>query len=135
MQEKMTGLNLSNAWFYVNYTIFPVACPPGVIMPLIDEFDYVLPPELVAQYPLAQRDASRLMVLSRDKSEICQAEFRDLPRWLNANDVLVVNDTRVFPARLVGRKASGGKGARRERFTDDAGRTLDPGFSHDPHAR
>ena len=105
----MTGLNLSNAWFYVNYTIFPVACPPGVIMPLIDEFDYVLPPELVAQYPLAQRDASRLMVLSRDKSEICQAEFRDLPRWLNANDVLVVNDTRVFPARLVGRKASGGK--------------------------
>jgi S-adenosylmethionine:tRNA ribosyltransferase-isomerase len=78
-------------------------------MPLIDEFDYDLPPELVAQYPLSPRDASRLMVLSRGGGEICQAEFRDLPRWLDEGDVLVVNDTRVFPARLFGHKASGGK--------------------------
>jgi S-adenosylmethionine:tRNA ribosyltransferase-isomerase len=78
-------------------------------MPLIQDYDYVLPPELVAQYPLARRDASRLLVLRRDGDEISHGHFRDLPQWLDSNDVLVVNDTRVFPARLLGHKDSGGK--------------------------
>ncbi len=78
-------------------------------MSLIADFDYVLPQELVAQYPLEERDASRLMVLGRDGGEISQAHFRDLPQWLERNDVLVVNDTQVFPARLIGLKDSGGK--------------------------
>jgi len=78
-------------------------------MPLIQDFDYDLPPELVAQYPLEKRDASRLLVLRRDGGEIVHARFRDLPQWLDRDDVLVVNDTRVFPARLNGRKDSGGK--------------------------
>ncbi len=78
-------------------------------MPLIEDYDYALPPELVAQYPLENRDASRLLVLKRDGGELRHACFRDLPQWLDRNDVLVVNDTRVFPARLIGQKDSGGK--------------------------
>lgn len=120
----MTGLNLSNAVSGVNYTISPRACLPraaygqirvrdecrvDAIMPLIQDYDYVLPPELVAQYPLGKRDTSRLLVLKRDGGEISHAHFRDLPQWLDSDDVLVVNDTRVFPARLIGHKDSGGK--------------------------
>jgi S-adenosylmethionine:tRNA ribosyltransferase-isomerase len=75
----------------------------------IEDFDYHLPPELVAQYPAARRDASRLLVLRRDTGEIRHAAFKDLGRWLDARDLLVVNDTRVFPARLKGRKESGGR--------------------------
>jgi S-adenosylmethionine:tRNA ribosyltransferase-isomerase len=78
-------------------------------MPRIQDFDYFLPPELVAQYPLARRDASRLLVLRREGGEIHHTHFRDLPQWLDEGDVLVVNDTRVFPARLLGHKDSGGK--------------------------
>lgn len=78
-------------------------------MPLIAEYDYDLPPELVAQYPLEKRDASRLLVLPRDGSGIVHSRFQDLPQWLDERDVLVVNDTRVFPARLLGHKNSGGK--------------------------
>ncbi|MDD2901739.1 MAG: tRNA preQ1(34) S-adenosylmethionine ribosyltransferase-isomerase QueA [Syntrophales bacterium] len=75
----------------------------------INDYDYFLPPELVAQYPLSQRDASRLLILNRAGGEIGHASFRDLPRYLDPNDLLVLNDTRVFPARLHGKKASGGK--------------------------
>ncbi len=78
-------------------------------MPLIEDYDYVLPPELVAQYPLEKRDASRLLVLPRDRGGIVHGHFLDLSQWLDERDVLVVNDTRVFPARLVGHKDSGGK--------------------------
>jgi S-adenosylmethionine:tRNA ribosyltransferase-isomerase len=78
-------------------------------MKSLDDFDYHLPPELVAQYPLARRDASRLLVVHRDSGVIKHAAFKDLGDWLDADDLLVLNDTRVFPARLKGRKASGGK--------------------------
>jgi S-adenosylmethionine:tRNA ribosyltransferase-isomerase len=78
-------------------------------MPRIEDYDYFLPPELVAQFPLGERDASRLLVLHRDGGEIRQTRFRELPTALDEHDVLVVNDTRVFPARLTGRKDSGGK--------------------------
>ncbi len=75
----------------------------------IEDFDYHLPPELVAQYPPERRDTSRLLVLRRDSGEIQHARFQDLGRWLDPRDLLVVNDTRVFPARLQGRKESGGR--------------------------
>ena len=78
-------------------------------MPLIQDYDYCLPPELVAQYPLPERDTSRLLVVHRAGGEIRHAGFRELAAALDENDVLVVNDTRVFPARLTGRKDSGGK--------------------------
>jgi S-adenosylmethionine:tRNA ribosyltransferase-isomerase len=73
------------------------------------DYDYPLPPELVAKYPAAARDASRLLVLRRETGELHHAQFRDLPQWLDADDLLVVNDTRVFPARLKGTKDSGGR--------------------------
>jgi S-adenosylmethionine:tRNA ribosyltransferase-isomerase len=78
-------------------------------MSRIEDFDYHLPPELVAQYPPAQRDASRLLVVRRQGGEIQHAGFRDLAQWLDPRDLLVLNDTRVFPARLQGRKESGGR--------------------------
>jgi S-adenosylmethionine:tRNA ribosyltransferase-isomerase len=76
---------------------------------LIEDFDYHLPPELVAQEPLAKRDASRLLVLRRETGELVHAHFRRLADWLDPDDLLVVNDTRVFPARLHGVKESGGR--------------------------
>jgi len=78
-------------------------------MPRIEDYDYPLPPELVAQYPLPQRDASRLLVLGRDGGTLHHAIFRDLGDWLDAGDLLVINDSRVFPARLRGTKTSGGQ--------------------------
>ena len=66
------------------------------------DFDYELPPELIAQRPAASRDGSRLLVLDRASGAIRHMAFRDLPGLLLAGDLLVVNDTRVIPARLFG---------------------------------
>ncbi len=66
------------------------------------DFYYDLPPELIAQHPLDRRDDSRLMMLSKDSGEISHTVFHDLPQYLNAGDCLVLNDTRVLPARLIG---------------------------------
>jgi S-adenosylmethionine:tRNA ribosyltransferase-isomerase len=74
-----------------------------------DEFDYQLPPELIAQTPIEPRDASRLMVVERATGEIGHRRFRDLLDYTRAGDILVANDSRVIPARLLGRKASGGR--------------------------
>jgi S-adenosylmethionine:tRNA ribosyltransferase-isomerase len=71
------------------------------------DFDYELPEELIAQEPLAQRDRSRLMDLAPDGS-IAHRSFSDLPHLLERGDLLVLNDTRVFPARLRGKRESGG---------------------------
>jgi S-adenosylmethionine:tRNA ribosyltransferase-isomerase len=72
------------------------------------DFDYQLPPELIAQTPLAERSASRLLVLDGVSAGWRDGAMRDLPQLLDAGDLLVYNDTRVVPARLAGRKASGG---------------------------
>jgi S-adenosylmethionine:tRNA ribosyltransferase-isomerase len=74
----------------------------------ISEFDYELPQELIAQQPLARRDASRMLVLDRAKQSWCDSEFSAFPQFLQSNDVLVLNDTRVFPARLVGKRHPSG---------------------------
>jgi len=71
---------------------------------LLEEFDYQLPPELIAQRPLASRDASRMMVLERAAGALRDQMFRDLPEVLEPGDLLVFNNTRVFPARLLGRR-------------------------------
>src|SRR2546425_8490681 len=75
---------------------------------LVSEFDYELPPELIAQPPAAQRSASRLLHLHAGGA-IEDLAFSDLPQLVDARDVLVLNDTRVIRARLAGKKASGGK--------------------------
>lgn len=76
---------------------------------LVKEFDYDLPPELIASYPVAERDASRLMLLNRVSQDVTEACFRNIGAFLEPGDLLVMNDTRVMPARLFGKKDSGGK--------------------------
>jgi S-adenosylmethionine:tRNA ribosyltransferase-isomerase len=71
---------------------------------LIEEFDYPLPSELIAQQPLAERDASRLMVVRRATRTVEDRAFRDFPQLLEPGDLLVLNNTKVFPARLLGRR-------------------------------
>lgn len=72
------------------------------------DFYYELPPELIAQTPLQRRDASRLLVLSRADGHTEHRMFRDLPDYLRPGDCLVLNDSRVLPARLLGRRLPGG---------------------------
>jgi S-adenosylmethionine:tRNA ribosyltransferase-isomerase len=76
---------------------------------LTSELDYELPEGLIAQSPAEPRDASRLMVLDARRQEISHHTFRDLPGFLCPNDALVLNETKVIPARLVARKPSGGE--------------------------
>lgn len=75
----------------------------------LQDFQYGLPRNLIAQYPSRERDQSRLMVANREKGSLEHRTFRDLPEYLNKGDVLVVNDTKVLKARLVGTKETGGK--------------------------
>jgi S-adenosylmethionine:tRNA ribosyltransferase-isomerase len=77
-------------------------------MPLtLDDFDYALPPELIAQFPAPERAASRLLCLCG--TNLSDRRFAELPQLLHAGDVLIFNDTRVIKARLYGVKASGGR--------------------------
>ncbi|MEA3377161.1 MAG: tRNA preQ1(34) S-adenosylmethionine ribosyltransferase-isomerase QueA [Chloroflexota bacterium] len=73
------------------------------------EFDYALPPELIAQKPVTPRDTSRLMVVDRREKAISHHRFYDLPEFLEPGDLLVHNETRVIRARLFARKPTGGK--------------------------
>ena len=77
---------------------------------LLSDYDYVLPDELIARQPAARRDEARLMVVDRRSGTIEHTVIRDLPRFLRRDDCLVLNDTRVIPARLQGvRTATGGR--------------------------
>jgi len=73
-----------------------------------DQFDYQLPPELIAQTPSRRRDQSRLMVLDRSTDERTVMAFRDITQFFHRGDVLVVNNTKVFKARLFGKRKTGG---------------------------
>ncbi len=73
-----------------------------------DMFDYELPKEFIAQTPVEPRDHSRLLVYSRQTDSIQHRHFYNLPEYLRAGDVLVINETRVLPARLMGRRETGG---------------------------
>jgi S-adenosylmethionine:tRNA ribosyltransferase-isomerase len=70
----------------------------------LEEFDYHLPLELVAQYPARRREDSRMLVVHRSASRFADSQFRRLPEFLGPGDVLVVNNSRVLPARLLGRR-------------------------------
>lgn len=72
------------------------------------DFNYDLPQELIAQTPLAQRDASRLLCLGRKSGEVEHRSFGELPKFLRPGDCLVMNDSRVLPARLLGSRVTGG---------------------------
>ncbi len=74
-----------------------------------DDFDYQLPPKFIAQIPAESRDLASMMVLHRGAIEVAHRRFNDIESYLNPGDALVLNDTRVLPARLRGKKESGGK--------------------------
>jgi S-adenosylmethionine:tRNA ribosyltransferase-isomerase len=78
---------------------------PGTIPAMrLTDFDYYLPPELIAQRPLEHRDQSRMMVVERGTGKISHHVFREFPGLLSPRDLLVLNNTKVFPARLLGRR-------------------------------
>jgi S-adenosylmethionine:tRNA ribosyltransferase-isomerase len=77
---------------------------------LLSEFDYELPEELIAQQPLEQRDASRMLILDRSTQTHEDSKFELLPICIRPGDVVVVNNTRVFPARLIGQREPTGGG-------------------------
>ncbi len=75
----------------------------------LSDFDYALPKELIAQYPLKERDAARMLVADSRSSDIKHGSFKDIINYLRKDDLLVLNDTRVLPARIIGRRLTGGK--------------------------
>lgn len=75
----------------------------------LSDFDYSLPKELIAQYPLEERDRARLLVLNRKDSSIAHRVFKDITDYLIRDDLLVLNDTKVLPSRLIGSRVTGGK--------------------------
>jgi len=75
----------------------------------LEDFDFLLPEELIAQYPAERRDGSRLMMLNRQSGAIETGDFPQVVDAFQGGDLLVINDTRVIPARLLGHKESGGK--------------------------
>ena len=77
----------------------------------VADFDFELPPALIAQEPAAVRGGSRLLSLDRESGRVSHHQFSELPSLLRAGDLLVVNDTRVFPARLIGTREPGGGAA------------------------
>ena len=90
------------------------------------EFDYELPPELIAQQPARPRDRSRLMVLDRQSGYMDHRYFYELPELLKKGDTLVLNESRVFPARLYARKLPGG--GRVAELTSTVGESADRQF-------
>ena len=72
------------------------------------DFYFDLPPELIAQTPIIKRDASRLLVLPKEEGEVAHRHFYDLTDYLRPGDCLILNDSRVLPARLLGQRLPGG---------------------------
>ncbi|MFH2011194.1 MAG: tRNA preQ1(34) S-adenosylmethionine ribosyltransferase-isomerase QueA [Pseudomonadota bacterium] len=75
----------------------------------LEEFDFMLPEGLISQYPIEKRDGSRLLVVNRQDGSIESRAFSEIFHFMEAGDVLVLNDTKVIPARLFGKKETGGK--------------------------
>jgi len=75
----------------------------------LSEFDYELPKHLIAQYPLPRREESRMMVIERKSGALRHCLFKDLPDYIDSDDIVVFNDTKVMNARLFGRRKTGGK--------------------------
>jgi len=82
----------------------------------LSEFDFDLPLELIAQRPLAERDASRMLVIERMKDTMQDCQFRDFPEMLRGDELIVLNNARVLPARLFGRR----EGVRSEKPGQDS---------------
>jgi S-adenosylmethionine:tRNA ribosyltransferase-isomerase len=93
----MTNVGPASTWI--------LRIPPIILIVLVSDFHFHLPEDLIAQEPLAARDASRMLHLRRSTGEWFDRDFRDFPDLLHPSDLVVFNNTRVFPARLYGRRA------------------------------
>src|SRR3989338_9181703 len=82
---------------------------PKTIPERLSDYDYVLPQELIAQAALAERSEARLLVLNRSDGTLEHRTFRDIIDYFESGDVLVLNDTKVIPARLFARRKTGGR--------------------------
>lgn len=80
-----------------------------LIIMQISEFNYQLPDELIAQNPLEKREISRMLVVDRQKQSLDDVQFLNLSHYLKENDLIVLNNTKVFPARLFGKSETGAK--------------------------
>lgn len=78
-------------------------------MPKLVEFDYPLPKELIAQYPLEKREEARLLIVDRLTGQLGHGAFKDIREFFKKNDLLVLNDTKVLHCRLIGKKSTGGR--------------------------
>ncbi len=78
-------------------------------MTSLSDYHFTLPSELIAQHPQQVRDQSRLMVIDRETENISHRKFYDIKEYLNEDDALILNDTKVIPARLIGKRETGGK--------------------------
>jgi S-adenosylmethionine:tRNA ribosyltransferase-isomerase len=86
-----------------------IAAIPDIFMLKLTEFDYPLPKELIAQFPLEKREEARLLVLERKAATITHRVFKEITGFFKKNDLLVLNDTKVLHCRLIGKKPTGGK--------------------------
>ena len=84
----------------------------------LSQFKFDLPEELIAQYPSKERDESRLMVVNRKTGKIEHRIFKDLLEYFNDGDVMIFNNTKVFPARMYGKKEKTGGFAKTGKFQD-----------------
>lgn len=75
----------------------------------LSDFDYTIPDNQIAQHPLKERDSSKLFVIRRDSGTFEHSNFKNIIDYLQPGDLLILNDTKVFPARLAGSKPTGGK--------------------------
>src|SRR5947209_19349956 len=94
---EITRLNTENGSNFVEHNIIKIS-----------DFDYELPTELIAQTPIEPRDASRLLVIQRSSGTFAHRHFRDIGDYLQPGDLLIANQRRVIPARLLGRRAHTG---------------------------
>jgi len=106
--SKPSGALSSISLDYKRKVASPLA-PTEIASLKTDDFDYDLPGELIAQTPIEPRDSARMLVLDRASGELAHRRISDLPTYLRPGDLLVLNDTRVIPARLLGRKETGGQ--------------------------
>ena len=116
---------MSEGWLSMSVTVHSHKAPAALYstaMSEIDQYDYEVPHEQIAQRPLLQRSDARLMVVHRDTCSLEHTHVRNLPEILRPGDCLVLNDTRVIPARLVGyRTATRGRWSGLFLSVDDAG--------------
>ncbi len=108
--SRRTGLThrFANAPF-VTFNLEPLTFNFQLLSMRLNDFNYVLPQELIAQRPLERRDQSRLLVADRARQAIEHRTFLDILDYLRDDDLMIFNDTRVSAARLYGRKETGGK--------------------------